>query len=299
MLSLSGNWFSQPSEGKAAETKFSAQLTYVRTWWRLGSSILSSPVPPRWFPSPSSPPTSWFAVGTMAFTSSLELLSAQRADAPPLEPSLEALLREVNCHEEVIMAFRVQEIVDRGLFVALDSSEEGIRKTAQEAFGIDPEKGFAHKRELAKVVKAWSTARVQNEAKTKVDATARAHGEAVSMLNSDWTSLMRKFRDQYGKHLKEEDLPAQSYYEQFEESLADGCLQAERLTHVVTAREAGTRSSAWSALGLFPHDPNQASVHVKHADDDGAVPRKVRGHVELLVARQTSTVRQTLVLGPH
>ena len=68
------------------------------------------------------------------------------------------------------MAFQVQEIVDRGLFVALDSSEAGIRKTAQEAFGIDPETGFAHKRELAKIVKAWSTARVQNEAKTKVDA---------------------------------------------------------------------------------------------------------------------------------
>ena len=46
VLSLSGNWFSQPSEGKAAETNFSAQLTYVRTWWRLGSSLLSSPVPP-------------------------------------------------------------------------------------------------------------------------------------------------------------------------------------------------------------------------------------------------------------
>ena len=102
-------------------------------------------------------------------------------------------------------------------------------------------------------MKAWSTARVQNEAKTKVDATARAHGESISMLNCDWTSLMRKFREQYGKHLKDEDLPAQSYYEQFEESLADGCLQAERLTHVVSARESSqtrTGTPAWSPPGF-------------------------------------------------
>ena len=95
----------------------------------------------------------WYAVGTMSLTF-LDMSSEQRSAAAPLEPSLEALLHEVNCHEEILMAFQLQEIVDRALFVALDSTEEGIRKTAQEAFGIDPEKGFAHKRELAKIVKA-------------------------------------------------------------------------------------------------------------------------------------------------
>ena len=88
----------------------------------------------------------WYAVGTMSLTF-LDMSSEQRSAAAPLEPSLEALLREVNCHEEILMAFRVQEIVDRGLFVALDSTEEGIRKTAQEAFGIDPEKGGLHTNE--------------------------------------------------------------------------------------------------------------------------------------------------------
>ena len=100
-------------------------------------------------------------------------------------------------------------------------------------------------------MKAWSTARIQNEA-----ATARAHGQAVSLLNYNWTSLMRKFRDQYGKHLKEEDLPAQSYYEQFEESLADGCLQAERLTHVVSAREEKDQK------GLKPEPARQLGLHL-------------------------------------
>ena len=76
------------------------------------------------------------------------------------------------------------------------------------------------------------------------------------MLNSDWTSLIRKFRDQYGKHLKEDDLPAQSYYEQFEENLADGCLQAERLTHVVSAREEKDQKA------LKPEPARQLGLHL-------------------------------------
>ena len=108
-------------------------------------------------------------------------LDEQKAAAQQLDPSLEALLREVNLNEELIMAFRVQEIHDRDTFVALDTSEEGLRKTAEEAFGVDPSKWFVHKRGLAKIVKAWQTAKVQNETKVRVDAVARAHGEPVTM----------------------------------------------------------------------------------------------------------------------
>ena len=57
------------------------------------------------------------------------------------------------------------------------------------------------------------------------------------MLECGWLSLMWKFREKYGKHLHDECLPAQSYFEQFEERLADGNLQAERLDHVVSAQE--------------------------------------------------------------
>ena len=96
----------------------------------------------------------------------LQFTDEQKSAAQQLDPSLEALLREVNLNEELIMAFRVQEIFDRGLFVALDTSEEGLRKTAEEAFGVDPAIGFVHKRELAKIVKAWHTAKVQNETKS-------------------------------------------------------------------------------------------------------------------------------------
>ena len=43
-------------------------------------------------------------------------------------------------------------------------------------FGLDPEKGFANKREQANVVKVWNTAKVQREVKMKADAAARTHG---------------------------------------------------------------------------------------------------------------------------
>ena len=167
----------------------------------------------------------------------LQFSDEQKAAAQQLDPSLEALLREVNLNEELIMAFRVQEIHDRGLFVALDTSEEGLRKTAEEAFGVDPAKGFIHKRELAKIVKAWQTAKVQNETKVRVDAVARAHGEPVTMLHPDWVSLMTKFKKQFGQHWHDNALPAQSYFELFEERLAEGCMQAETLAHVVSVEE--------------------------------------------------------------
>ena len=76
------------------------------------------------------------------------------ASAPSMDPALEALLRSVNLCEHLISAFRVQEITDRELFLALDTSEEALRDTCKEAFGVDPAKGFAHKRELGKIIKA-------------------------------------------------------------------------------------------------------------------------------------------------
>ena len=86
--------------------------------------------------------------------SSSSFTDEQKSAAQQLDPSLKALLKGVNLKEELIMAFRVQEIIDRGLFVALDTTEAGLRKTAEEAFAVDPAKGFVHKRELAKIVKA-------------------------------------------------------------------------------------------------------------------------------------------------
>ena len=65
----------------------------------------------------------------------IEFTPEEMANAPPLEPGLEGLLRSQNLHEEVIMAFRVNEVLSRSVFVALDTTIEGLSKTA-ETFGI-------------------------------------------------------------------------------------------------------------------------------------------------------------------
>ena len=128
-----------------------------------------------------------------ATLSSLSLVTTASLNAPGAQPhfiqfsaeaisSLEALLRSVNLCEQLITAFRVQEITDREPYVALDTSEGSLSETCKEALGIDTSKGFAHKRELGKIIKAWSNAKVHGDTKLKLDAVARSHGEPVSVL---------------------------------------------------------------------------------------------------------------------
>ena len=93
-------------------------------------------------------------------------------------------------------------------------------------------------RSFAKLFCAWLQAKTQYEVKTAADAAAKAHGEAVTMLAMDWNSLMENFRQIYGPDLCENELPAQFYYEEFEECLAEGSLEAERLRDVVSEEEA-------------------------------------------------------------
>ena len=163
-------------------------------------------------------PTAASASASSAVTQDfLQMTDQQIQNAKPLTPGLESLLRSVDLNESVIMAFRVQEVLDKELFVALDTTEEALRKTCEQAFGIDPSKSFLHKRELAKVVKAWKDAKVHADTKVNYDAVARAHGETVSMLAPDWISLLAAFKQKYGEHLHDTVLPAQSYFESFEE----------------------------------------------------------------------------------
>ena len=128
------------------------------------------------------------------------------ANAPKLEPALEAVLRGARVDEHVISLFRVREILDREEFVNLHSSEEGMRQVVADpdAFGVNPEKGFVHAREMARIIIAWSIAKTQAETKQYVDNVAKAHGEPTTMLQVDWTTLLDHFKEKYGEHLREE-----------------------------------------------------------------------------------------------
>ena len=99
-------------------------------------------------------------------------------------------------HDEIIMNFRCNDVLSQAVFVALDSSEEGFRSVAKDPFGIDlsSEGGFSHKRKMAKVIASWKESRLQSESKANVDAVARAHGEPVSYLPSEWVQILKTFK---------------------------------------------------------------------------------------------------------
>ena len=148
------------------------------------------------------------------------------AAADQLEPALESLLRSLEVHDSVIMAMRVNEVLDRALSTDLAQDEQGVWHR------------YDYQREMAKLIGAWRQSKTQSEVEQAADAGARAHGEPVGILAMDWNSLMEKFRQKYSPDLCENELPAQSYFEEFEESLAEGRLEAERLRDVVSEEEA-------------------------------------------------------------
>ena len=174
----------------------------------------------------------------------------EKATAPQLEPALEALLRSGNIQEEVVLACRVQDILDREVFVSPHHTVEGFKEAVTAGLGINPAVGFSHSREMAKMVQAWNSAKAQAEVKTKVDAVAKAHGEPISMFE------VTRFGDQHGDNIHESRLRAQSYFEHFEEASADGSLEAERLDQVVNVVEERAQlartPNAAKHLGIHP-----------------------------------------------
>ena len=146
--------------------------------------------------------------------------------------------------------------------------------------GINPAMGFSHSREMAKMVKAWNSAKVQAEVKTKVDAVAKAHGEPISMLKCDWVSLMTRFGDQHGDSIHETRPPAQSYFENFEEALADGSLEAERLDQVVNVVEERAE------LAKTPNAAKHLGIHL-----DASITIQVRRRFHSVLPATTEALR--------
>ena len=66
---------------------------------------------------------------------------------------------------------------------------------------------------------------------------ARAHGQPIQYLTADWASKIFQFKQQYGMHLHDAKLPAQSFYESFEERLHNDVIEAETLAQMVLEEE--------------------------------------------------------------
>ena len=163
--------------------------------------------------------------------------ATQRATAKTLEPALEGIPRDAEVSEEVVMVLRVRGITRRDIVVNLDSTDDGFRLACAEGFGVEPSKWFVHRAEQAALLVAWTSARIQQDAKRQVDAVQRAHGEPVVMLETDWLGLMDQFKAKFGERIHDQSVPSQSCYESFEEKILDGQLSAETLTHVVSLFE--------------------------------------------------------------
>ena len=148
-----------------------------------------------------------YFTGMAAFTSSISIPAAQLADAPQLEPAFEHLLRNSSVHESVISTLRVNAITDRDTIVNMFDSEAVLKEGASD-LGFDlTSGGLPHKREFARVVTSWKTAKVMSETKLQTDAVARAHGVPVTLLPCDWTSLVTEFKNMHGTHIPDDKLP--------------------------------------------------------------------------------------------
>ena len=94
------------------------------------------------------------------FTSTVSFTDAQIAAAPPLEPAFDHLLRNSMTHDSIITILRVNEVTDLDAFVNMFDSEAALKEGAGD-LGIDMTAGgLPHKREFARVVTAWKTAKV-------------------------------------------------------------------------------------------------------------------------------------------
>ena len=169
-----------------------------------------------------------------ASNSSISVTDAQLATASSREPAFEHMLRSSTVNESVIAILRVNEVVDRDTFVNMYDFKASLNEGAADLGFNFATGGLPHKREFARVVTAWKTAKVMAETKLQTDAVARAHGVPVTLLPCDWTSIMTEFKKKSGTHIADDRLPAQSMFENFSEKLADGTLKAEPLSHFVS-----------------------------------------------------------------
>ena len=82
----------------------------------------------------------------------------------------------------------------RDTFVLMFDSEAALKDGASDLEFDLTAGGLPHKREFARVVTSWKTAKVMAETKLQTDAVARAHGLPVALLPCDWTSILSELR---------------------------------------------------------------------------------------------------------
>ena len=135
--------------------------------------------------------------------------------------------------------------------MGLDDTAEGLKSLAMD-MGMNLDAGgMPHRREFARISTAWKKAKAQLEVKTSTEASQRQHGERITMLPEDWTSVIVQFKKKYGADLQDEELPSQLYYEDFQDRLSAGMLRAEPQDQVISM-QSETRRAPTTAFTSMP-----------------------------------------------
>ena len=117
-----------------------------------------------------------------AFVSTVTVTDAQLSSAPQLEPAFEHLLRKTSVHERVISILRVNEVVvDRDTFVNMFDSEAALKEGAADLGFNLTSGGLSHKREFARVVTVWKTAKVMADTKLQAFEGSRRSDHSSSV----------------------------------------------------------------------------------------------------------------------
>ena len=169
-------------------------------------------------------------------------------------------------HESIITTLRVNEVMDRDTFVNMFDSETALEEGAAD-LGIDMTSGgLPHKREFARVVAAWKTSMVGPRQRCRPTQSRELMGFPVTLLPSDWMSILTEIRKKYGNHISDERQPAQSMFEQISEKLA--------VCSKKNSRKRRSRNRHVSTVGLQTDDHNKTSPISSDLTDEKDQRRK-------------------------
>jgi hypothetical protein len=150
-----------------------------------------------------------------------------------LEPDLSYLFDEMDVPLLVQANVAHRKIVKLGVFAKAESTEEAFREWLKVDFGLDQATDVDARVTVAKLAEAWEASRQRAVTVRKIEAEARASGQAKEMLKGVHLSLRRACARTQGV-VDDRRCPGRAYVEARLEQVDDGAFEAESLAKVTT-----------------------------------------------------------------
>ena len=150
-----------------------------------------------------------------------------------------------------------------------------------------------HKRDFARITKAWKEAKTQADINTSAEALQKRHDEPIEILPENWTSVTVLFRKKYGNDLRDEELPSQ---------YAQGRAAGSRDRHGRSGRtrksEARSDKAVWN-YNLIPNSRSKlAGPERARPPEERGTASQVRGREQHVAAGSALAARTVAVLRP-